>query len=543
MALSFIQVTANGSTTNFSAPNYIDQSYIHVDVNGVDHAFTWAGANTVVVSPAPANGAVVKVYRLTPRDVLLAQQQNGLVDDATVQILADKQALHLAQEVQDGLDVEELARADADDNISANLLAEVNDRINAVTAEANARIAADAAEATARINAVNAEASTRATAVTNLATNLSNEVTDRISQNASQEAEIQYLLSGGLGDPAYTINSGVIARSNSSRWGSKVYAEEYGGGIDPTGGVRAAHTAINNAILDGIARGKYDIMLPTNPMYLPNSGGMIQIPATGHKIRLIGGAKQGSRIRKGGGTGTWLKIGDETTYTEPNRVLDVEIIDTLFEATDPMTSDEVILARFCNGLKLSNVTIKGVRTALTLGGGTVANDAVYIFLEDCAFAGNGSGQPVIKLSSGGTLHIYGGSRHNGVNNGGSPAYNQRGLDKFIQQMNTSANWDGLYVDCQIMEDWSKYVEVIGKGISNLEWRGKQIDGAVIAFDSTNMSAGGGCANWNVYGVQFLFCDYGMNYGPHSGSPASRSEHVWMHLRVHQEHAHHMLRDR
>jgi microcystin-dependent protein len=72
MARSYVDYTGNGVTTNRAVPfSYIDQDHVKVKVDGVVTAFTWVNAGTISISPAPANGTFIHVYRESSPDARL----------------------------------------------------------------------------------------------------------------------------------------------------------------------------------------------------------------------------------------------------------------------------------------------------------------------------------------------------------------------------------------------------------------------------------------------------------------------------------------
>src|SRR3954451_18502819 len=99
MANSFIQYEGDGSTTNFAIPfGYIDRTHVGLKVNLVVTAFTWVSDGLVTVSPAPANGAVVEFRRVTPKDALMVDFNDGSVLTESDLDLANRQLLFIAQE-------------------------------------------------------------------------------------------------------------------------------------------------------------------------------------------------------------------------------------------------------------------------------------------------------------------------------------------------------------------------------------------------------------------------------------------------------------
>lgn len=102
MPYSIAQTLGNGASTNFvfSFP-YLDQAHIFVTVDGVPVAYTWIGAGTVQVLPAPANLSVVKITRNTSQAVRLVDFQDGTVLTELSLDTANLQAFYMAQEAFD----------------------------------------------------------------------------------------------------------------------------------------------------------------------------------------------------------------------------------------------------------------------------------------------------------------------------------------------------------------------------------------------------------------------------------------------------------
>lgn len=81
MAYSYVLYSGNGSNKNFafSFP-YLDASHVKVKVDGVaTTAWSFLSANTVQMATAPASGAVVEVYRETPKDTSVVDFSDGSV--------------------------------------------------------------------------------------------------------------------------------------------------------------------------------------------------------------------------------------------------------------------------------------------------------------------------------------------------------------------------------------------------------------------------------------------------------------------------------
>lgn len=103
MADSYIIYTASGSTDTFNIPfGYLDPEHVFVSVDNVDVSFTFPSESQVELDAGnPANGAKVKVYRVTPRDsreVVWSNAANLTAGDLNT---ADLQMLYITQEAFD----------------------------------------------------------------------------------------------------------------------------------------------------------------------------------------------------------------------------------------------------------------------------------------------------------------------------------------------------------------------------------------------------------------------------------------------------------
>lgn len=158
----------NGAQTNFALSfPYLDAADVSVAVNGVPVAFTWLNANTVTVSPAPANGAEVRITRATSRYALLVDFTNGQLLTETELDLAYRHSLYVAQEAFDA--------SEALENYQL-----LQDWVAAA--------AASAASAAASLGAVDASASAAATSATGAATSATGAATSASNAAASAAA-------------------------------------------------------------------------------------------------------------------------------------------------------------------------------------------------------------------------------------------------------------------------------------------------------------------------------------------------------------------
>ena len=105
MALSFVQYTGDGSTQVYNVPfHYINQTDIHVTVNGVAATFAWLDSSRVELTNAPAYGDTVEIRRVSQRTERLVNFQDGSVlNESTLDTDSD-QLFEMVQEAFDAAD-------------------------------------------------------------------------------------------------------------------------------------------------------------------------------------------------------------------------------------------------------------------------------------------------------------------------------------------------------------------------------------------------------------------------------------------------------
>jgi hypothetical protein len=75
-----IYYTGDGTTTDYAFPfAYLSASHVFVTVDGVDTPYTLLSANTVRITPAPASGLTVRVYRDTPRTPIITWADGAVI--------------------------------------------------------------------------------------------------------------------------------------------------------------------------------------------------------------------------------------------------------------------------------------------------------------------------------------------------------------------------------------------------------------------------------------------------------------------------------
>ncbi|MFG1395864.1 phage tail fiber domain-containing protein [Roseixanthobacter pseudopolyaromaticivorans] len=102
MASSYVTYTGDGAQTLFSVPfPFIDRSHVFVDAGGQLAPFTWLSNSSIALVTAPASGVAIKVFRSTPKDLPLVTFFNDQTLDVSHFNLAIRQALYVAQELED----------------------------------------------------------------------------------------------------------------------------------------------------------------------------------------------------------------------------------------------------------------------------------------------------------------------------------------------------------------------------------------------------------------------------------------------------------
>ena len=102
MAYSYTLFTGNGSTTQYAvAFGYIRREHVLVTVAGSPATFTWVNSSLIQMDTAPANGAEVRVYRVTPLSAPLVDFTDGATLVAADLDTNSKQSIYIQQELSD----------------------------------------------------------------------------------------------------------------------------------------------------------------------------------------------------------------------------------------------------------------------------------------------------------------------------------------------------------------------------------------------------------------------------------------------------------
>jgi hypothetical protein len=104
MAYSYVSYAGNGSTTQFAVPFlYLRREHVTAQVNSVNTAFTWINSSTIQFASAPANGAEVRIRRVTPISSALVDFTDGSTIVAADLDTANLQHLFTEQELSDSV--------------------------------------------------------------------------------------------------------------------------------------------------------------------------------------------------------------------------------------------------------------------------------------------------------------------------------------------------------------------------------------------------------------------------------------------------------
>jgi len=103
MAYSYYIYPGTGSQTQFNvAFDYIRREHVAVTVAGSPATFTWVNNSLIQMDTAPANGAAVRVYRVTPLTAPLVDFTDGATLVAADLDTNAKQSIYTQQELYDG---------------------------------------------------------------------------------------------------------------------------------------------------------------------------------------------------------------------------------------------------------------------------------------------------------------------------------------------------------------------------------------------------------------------------------------------------------
>ena len=201
MAFSYIEYTANGSTTTFSIPfAYTAQADVAVFVNGVSTSFTFASSSTITLSTAPASGVVVRIARTTPITTRAVDFSNGAILTESDLDNSNIQVFQAAQEAIDTAQASIFKDADGKFNAQTRVIKNLADPVSAqdavtkswaetgVSSQLALTVAAKTAAATSETNAASSATASAnsATASASSATGAASSATAATNNGAAQ---------------------------------------------------------------------------------------------------------------------------------------------------------------------------------------------------------------------------------------------------------------------------------------------------------------------------------------------------------------------
>ena len=184
MANSYIEYTADGSTTTFSVPfTYTLASEVSAFVSGVSTAYTFTSTSTVSISPAPSNGLIVRIARTTDLSTRAVDFSNGAILTENDLDASNIQVFQAAQEAIDTAQSAIFKVADGKFDAQGRVIKNVADPVSAQ--DAATKNWAETAMSSQLSNATT-KASEAATSATNAASSASSAASSASSASSSE---------------------------------------------------------------------------------------------------------------------------------------------------------------------------------------------------------------------------------------------------------------------------------------------------------------------------------------------------------------------
>lgn len=220
MAVTENLYTGNGSATNYSFTfPYLETTDIKVSINGtITTAYTLANPTTIQFTTAPANGAAIRIYRVTDDSALAATFYSGAAIRATDLNDNFTQNLYVTQESN-----REATSATTSANSAISTANTALSTANAATATANAASASAASAVSTAASAVstansavstaNAASASAASAVSTANTANANSAA---ALNAAAEALAYVIVANVAAIPGSPVNGDAVRVTNST---------------------------------------------------------------------------------------------------------------------------------------------------------------------------------------------------------------------------------------------------------------------------------------------------------------------------------------
>ena len=132
MANSYIEYTADGSTTTFSIPfAYTQQADVAVFVGGTSTSFTFLSSSTISLSTAPTSGVIVRIARTTAITTRAVDFSNGAILTESDLDNSNIQVFQAAQEAIDTANASVFKDSDGKFNAQSRVIKNVADPVSA----------------------------------------------------------------------------------------------------------------------------------------------------------------------------------------------------------------------------------------------------------------------------------------------------------------------------------------------------------------------------------------------------------------------------
>lgn len=394
MAYSYVRYTGNGSTTNytFSFP-YLSQDHIKVRVAGsLVTNWSFLNASTIQFAAAPANGAVIEIRRVTPKDQAVVNFTDGSVLLERDLDLLTTYDLYLAQETQDAVDASisqtSLGVWDAQNKRITNMADPVSAQDAVTKTWAETGMSSQLAQATAQATAAAGSATAAAGSASAAATSASNASTSA-SNSASSATAASGSATAASGSATAAANSATAAATSATNANTSAVAAA-SSATAAAGSATTATTQANNAAASAVSAANSAAAAATaldnfDDRYLGQKASDPSVDNDGNA--LVTGALYYNttdavmRVYTGSG---WINASSAQVATMKTYIYVATAGQTVFSGNDANGSSLTFVAPYIivslNGLELRptvDYTMSG-GSSVTLTSGASAGDEVQI---------------------------------------------------------------------------------------------------------------------------------------------------------------------
>jgi hypothetical protein len=394
VAYSYVRYTGNGSTTNytFSFP-YLSQDHIKVRVAGsLVTNWSFLNASTIQFAVAPANGAVIEIRRVTPKDQAVVNFTDGSVLLERDLDLLTTYDLYLAQETQDAVDASisqtSLGVWDAQNKRITNMADPVSAQDAVTKTWAETGMSSQLAQATAQATAAAGSATAAAGSASAAATSASNASTSA-SNSASSATAASGSATAASGSATAAANSATAAATSATNANTSAVAAA-SSATAAAGSATTATTQANNAAASAVSAANSAAAAATaldnfDDRYLGQKANDPSVDNDGNPLvtgALYYNTTDGAmRVYTGSG---WINASSAQVATMKTYVYVATAGQTLFSGNDANGSSLTFVAPYIivslNGLELRptvDYTMSG-GSSVTLTSGASAGDEVQI---------------------------------------------------------------------------------------------------------------------------------------------------------------------